>query len=116
MSQHYFSTTLDNGPVTVMLSWNKPPGCVCLIVELNATQAHNEELGREHDLYVDYAFPTGRDDLADQLANYRRVLDKMELRIPESMWAQLNLDHATDAGPCEIRYAADGSFTYGGQQ
>jgi hypothetical protein len=116
MSQHYFSTTLATGPATVMLGWNQPPGCVCMVVELHATQGPSPDATGEHDLYVDFSFPAGREDLSKELANYRRTLDKLELQIPESMWAQIDLDHATDAGPGEIRYAADGTFTYGSPQ
>lgn len=113
MSQHYFSTTLANGPVTVMLGWNQPPGCVCMVVQLQATQGPSPDATGEHDLYVDFSFPAGREELSKELASYRRTLDKMDIRIPDSMWAQLDLDHATDAGLCEIRYAADGTFAYG---
>jgi hypothetical protein len=116
MSQHYFSTTLADRPVTVMLGWNQPPGCVCMVVEHHVTRGADPDEMDESEIYVDFSFPVGREAMSKALTNYRRQLDELELQIPESMWAQLDLDHATDAGTGVLRYAADGTFTYGTPQ
>lgn len=119
MSQHYFNTTQANRPVTVMLGWNQPPGCVCVVVDLHATQGTDPDDPDDRDapdLYIDFSYPVDRDDLSKALADYRRLLDELEIQIPESMWTQIGLDHATDAGQCVLRYAADGTFTYGNPQ
>jgi hypothetical protein len=109
MSQHYFSTSLAGRPVTVLLGWDRPLGHVFMVVQLDPLDGdvlyEPDDAGR-----CLYSNLDERDAFSMDLDHYRRKLDELQIQVPASMWAQVDIDRELNVGNRSVRHVADGSF------
>lgn len=110
MSQHHFSTTLAGRPVTVLLGWDRPLGHVFMVVQLDPLNGDVLDEPEDVGLCL-YSNLHERDAFTKDLDHYRRKLVELEIQVPETMWAQVDIDRRMNTGNRWARYAADGTFT-----
>jgi hypothetical protein len=91
MSQHYFNTTFDGEPVTVILGWDRPLGHFFLLFERSAPAGQLD--GPEPE--VVYSNLEEPDPFHKDLAFYRENLNQLGIRVPESMFREVPLDQAS---------------------
>lgn len=97
MSQHIFRTTSAGAPVEVMLGYDPPLGHFFLNVLRGGEPLYSnlmDEGAFEHDL-----------------AYYRRKLDELGVRAPESIFTQVAIDQQLGNGDRRVLHEEDGSFS-----
>lgn len=100
MSQHQFHTHIDGKPVVVQMGFDRPLGHFHMIVY---------EVGQMDDpIYTNLDQQDGFDLTLD---DYRAALSDLGIVVPESMFAQTELDAQQRRGNRAVTHHQDGTFT-----
>ena len=104
MSQHRYRVDLAGRPIQVNMGWDRPLGHFFMVVEDVDADPDSEEV---------YLFSNmeSLNPFGQSLDQYRAVLDKLGIVVPEQMFEQVAIDGENNVGNRIVVYAADGTFT-----
>lgn len=104
MSQHYFRSEYQGVPIKVTMGWDRPLGYCFMVI---AYECAGEEKSDDEPLYsnLDEATPFGL-----SLEHYRHKLAELGIVVPESLFEQVQIDRALNAGNRYVWHQADGSL------
>lgn len=115
MSQHRFSTTHEGQPVSVLMRWDKPIGHFFMVIEWDGPRSEDfpsacaGDDGSDDDTIL-YSNLDEPNSFELSIRYFRAKLIEFGIRVPESMFEQVEIDRAKRAGNRNVRYRADGSF------
>lgn len=109
MSQHYFSTSFEGKPVTVLAGWDRPMQQFFLVIEdLNPlVDASDEEVYIYSNLFDEKA-------ARQEFSYFENKLVEFGISIPQAMKLQILSDRDLNVGNRRCVYELDGSFTCDG--
>lgn len=109
MSQHYFSTSHEGRPVTVVVGYDRPLRGFFCFVERN--DSGDDEDGDEF-VYSNLEDPqlVPSFGFAKELKHFRKRLGDLGLKVPESLFEQSEADQRGNVGNRYARHEADGTF------
>ena len=102
MSQHYFSTSHEGGPVTVLLGWDRPLGHFFMVIEKPPVE--------EGDSQYLYSNLNEKNAFNRDLAYYKSKLAEFGLSVPAAMFEQIEKDQSLNVGNRMVWYREDGTF------
>jgi len=102
VSQHLFDTWHEGAPVTVMLGWDRRLACFFLVIGKLHEPDEDERLLYSN-LHEREPFNQGLDD-------YREVLRRFQIDVPESLFSESLSDRERNIGNRIVDHQADGSF------
>lgn len=111
MSQHYFATTYQVRPITVLMGWDRPLGCFFLVIEFNGDDQSVESGCADEEDGLLYSNLNDRDAWRKPLSYYRDKLAQFGISVPESMFSESLRDEAFDVGNRHVWHEADGTFS-----
>lgn len=109
MSRHYFDTTHNGFPITVILGWDRPMDYFFLMIQKPAELIDDTAMVEDDDFL--YSNLHERDPFGHDLDYYREVLRHFQIVVPESMFIQSERDQEMNTGNRTVKHQADGSFT-----
>ena len=105
MSQHYFSTSHQDRPVTVVIGYDRPVrGFFCFV---ERDDADDEEF-----VYYNLDDPklSGTMGMAKSLKYFEKRLSDLGLAVPQSLFVQAELDQRGNVGNRCAWHQANGTF------
>ncbi len=114
MSQHYFKTEHEGVPNTVVLGWDRRMSYFFMSIQKQAIQTEapledEDPLEVEDDGFL-YSNMDESEPFNFDLDYYRGVLRHHQIRVPDSMFAEVERDCQQNIGNRVVRHQADGSF------
>jgi len=106
MSRHYFKTSHEGSPITVLIGWDRPMNNFFLVIEKPA-----ELVGNSMAFDFLYTNLQERDPFNHDLDYYRAVLRHFQIVVPESMFIEVQRDFEKKIGNRVANHQADCSFT-----
>ena len=112
MSQHLFKTTHQGCPITVLMGWDPPLGHVFLAIERDEPALDGGGEAADEYLYSTLLEP---DPLGMTLADFRRILARFGIQVPESLFREVERDRGQHrrgqhTGLRRAWHNADGTF------
>jgi hypothetical protein len=124
MSQHHFLTERAGSPVAVVLGFDRPLGHYYLVVQdLAPRQRASAPLGVRNDGLDDgededagddgylYSNLNEPDAFELSLEHYKAVLARLGIKVPITMFQQVELDALHRVGNRSVTYEPSGTFT-----
>lgn len=109
MSQHYFSTTYQDRPITVLAGWDRPLSQHFMVIEHDDADDH----ARDEDAYL-YSNLYDHQAWGQDWSYFQRKLDELGIKVPKSLVDQIHVDCAMNVGNRHCVHQADGSYTSDG--
>lgn len=119
MSHHCFSTTHAGQPIYVQLGWDRPIGHYFMVIEWDgptaavATSPFTIDSVTDDDVDDDTILYSNLDEpnpFGLSLDSFKAKLAELGIKVPESMFQQVEIDRRNRAGNREVWHSADGTF------
>lgn len=106
MSQHTFSTTFGNRPVTVLMGWDRPLRGFFMTIEY-ADDPEDEEYA-----YCNLDDPKliASGGLPPDTEHFKTVLETMNVKLPQRMLDEIEADGKNNTGNRYVSYDAHGNI------
>lgn len=101
MSRHVYRFERDERTIEVLLGWDRPLQHVFLVVE---------DLSDDDDGGTLYNNLQEADPSRLTLEYFRDVLKRLDIQVPESMFAEVEIDRRMNAGNRFAKHQANGEF------
>lgn len=115
MSLHRFSTAHAGQPVSILMGWDRPLGHYFMVVEWDGPRSEDAPIAGPIDDNSDedtilYSNLDEPHPFNLSLAYFKAKLTEIGIRVPETMFEQVEIDRTNRIGNRHVRYQADGSF------